>query len=163
MAQWKRIQLGTMKLWVRSLVLLSGLRIQHCRELWCRSQTLLGSCVAVAVAEASSYSSNQTPSLGTSICQGCSPKKQKNNSNNVETLKCESLLCFSRYRTVITRTRISLENIIWKYTRGFINIKSPSGEVIPFLFLFQFSDFVPQSLDVGLGYFNTVARVGLGI
>ena len=27
-----------------------GLRIQSCRELWCRSQTRLGSCVAVAVA-----------------------------------------------------------------------------------------------------------------
>ena len=30
--------------------LLSGLRIRHCRELWCRLQTLLGSGVAVAVA-----------------------------------------------------------------------------------------------------------------
>ena len=28
---------------------LSGLRIWHCRELWCRSQTWLGSGVAVAV------------------------------------------------------------------------------------------------------------------
>ena len=37
-AQQKRIQLGTMRLWVRSLALLSGLRIQHCCELWCRSQ-----------------------------------------------------------------------------------------------------------------------------
>ena len=42
------------------------------------SLTLLGglrSGMAVAVAYASSYSSNLTPSLGTSICQGCSPKK----------------------------------------------------------------------------------------
>ena len=37
MVQEKRIQLGTMRLQVRSLVLLRGLRIQ------------LGSCVAVAV------------------------------------------------------------------------------------------------------------------
>ena len=29
--------------------LLSGIRIQHCHDLWCRSQTQLGSCVAVAV------------------------------------------------------------------------------------------------------------------
>ena len=29
----KRTQLGTMRLWVRSLALLSGLRIQRCREL----------------------------------------------------------------------------------------------------------------------------------
>ena len=34
-AQWKRIQLGTMKLRVRSLALLSGLRIRGCHELWC--------------------------------------------------------------------------------------------------------------------------------
>ena len=34
---------------VRSLVLLSGLRIQHYRDLWCRFQTWLGSGVALAV------------------------------------------------------------------------------------------------------------------
>ena len=28
-AQWKRTQLGTRRLWVPSLALLSGLRIQH--------------------------------------------------------------------------------------------------------------------------------------
>ena len=36
MAQQKRIRLGTMRLQVRSLASLSGLRIWHCRELWCR-------------------------------------------------------------------------------------------------------------------------------
>ena len=36
MAQHKRIQLGTMRLWVWSLSLLSGLSIQRCHELWCR-------------------------------------------------------------------------------------------------------------------------------
>ena len=50
MAQWKRIRLGTMRLQIRSLALLRGLRIRHCRELWCRSQTQLGSHVAVALA-----------------------------------------------------------------------------------------------------------------
>ena len=35
---------------VPSLALLSGLRIRHCRELWYRLQTWLGSWVAVAVA-----------------------------------------------------------------------------------------------------------------
>ena len=34
MAQPKRIRLGTMRLWVRSLTSLSGLRIHHCCELW---------------------------------------------------------------------------------------------------------------------------------
>ena len=31
-----------MRAWVQSLALLSGLRIQLCCELWCRSQTWLG-------------------------------------------------------------------------------------------------------------------------
>ena len=35
----------------------------------------LGSSVAVAVAQAHSCSSNSNPSLGTSICLGCGPKK----------------------------------------------------------------------------------------
>ena len=37
MAQWKQIRLGTMRLRVRSLPLLSGLTIRRCHELWCRS------------------------------------------------------------------------------------------------------------------------------
>ena len=35
---------------VQSLASFSGLRIQRCHELWCRSQMRLGSGVAVAVA-----------------------------------------------------------------------------------------------------------------
>jgi len=41
-AQWKRIQLVSMRMQVQSLAL-------HCRELWCRSQRRLGSRIAVAV------------------------------------------------------------------------------------------------------------------
>ena len=37
-----------MRMWVQSLVLLSGLRIRYCHELWCRLQMRVGSCVAVA-------------------------------------------------------------------------------------------------------------------
>ena len=48
MAQRKQIQLGTVRLWGQSLTPISGLRIQRCRELWCRSKTRLGSGVAVA-------------------------------------------------------------------------------------------------------------------
>ena len=68
-----------MRTQVQSLTLLSGLKIQHCCELWCRSQTQLGSdvAVAVAVAMARAYSSNLTPSLGTSISHRCDPKKTK--------------------------------------------------------------------------------------
>ena len=42
----------SMRTWVQSLASLGGLRIWRCRELWCRSQMWLGSCVAVAVAVA---------------------------------------------------------------------------------------------------------------
>ena len=52
------IRLGIMRLWVWSLASLNGLRIRHCHELWCRSQTQLGSQVAVAVVQAGGYSSN---------------------------------------------------------------------------------------------------------
>ena len=50
MAQWKRIQLETMRLQVLSLASLSGLRIRRCHELWCRSQMLLGTGMAVVLA-----------------------------------------------------------------------------------------------------------------
>ena len=49
MAQWKQIQLGAMRLRVRSLASISALRILRCHELWCRSQMQLGPHVAVAV------------------------------------------------------------------------------------------------------------------
>ena len=78
-AQWKLIRLVTMRLWVQFLTSLSGLRIWCCHELWCKLQTWwLGSGIIVAVAQAGSYSSDSTPSLGTSICRECSPKKQIN-------------------------------------------------------------------------------------
>ena len=40
-------QLVSMRFGVQSLALLSGLKIWRCHELWCRSQTWLGSGVAV--------------------------------------------------------------------------------------------------------------------
>ena len=66
-----------MRLQVRSLASLSALKIWHCRELWCKSQTRLGSGIAMALAQASNCSSDSIPSLGTSICLGCSPRKDK--------------------------------------------------------------------------------------
>ena len=41
-----------------------------------RLQTQLGSSVAVAVAQARGYSSDSTPSMGTSIYLRCGPKKR---------------------------------------------------------------------------------------
>ena len=55
--------------------LLSGLRIWCCCELWCGLQTRLRSRVAVAVMQASSYSSDWTPSPGTFVCHLYDPKK----------------------------------------------------------------------------------------
>ena len=75
MAQQKQIQLVSMRMWDRSLASLNGLRIWHCHELECRSQTPLDS--RVAVTQAGSYSSDSTPSLGTSIRCRCGPKKKK--------------------------------------------------------------------------------------
>ena len=49
LAQWKQIWLGIMRLGVRSLTSLCGLRVQRCCELRCRLQTRLRSHVAVAV------------------------------------------------------------------------------------------------------------------
>ena len=66
-----------MRTWVRSLALLSGLRILRGHELWCRSQARLGSRIAVAVVLAGSCSSDSASSLGTSICCRYGKKKKK--------------------------------------------------------------------------------------
>ena len=71
-----------MRMGVRSLALLSGLRIWCCHELWFRSQRRFGSRVAVVVAVVSSYSSYSTPGLGTSICCGYGPKMSKKNQSS---------------------------------------------------------------------------------
>ena len=71
-----------MRMQVRSLSSLSGLRIQCCHELCCRLQMGLRSRVAVAVEEAGSCSSDSTPSLGTSKCHRYGPKKTKRQKKN---------------------------------------------------------------------------------
>ena len=48
-----------------------------CCELWCRSQMWHRSHFAMAVAWASSCSSDSPPNLGTSICFKCGPKMRK--------------------------------------------------------------------------------------
>ena len=57
------------------------IRIRHCHKLQCRLQTWLGSHVAVAVA--SSCSSDSTPSPGTFICQGVAVKRRKKKRHGV--------------------------------------------------------------------------------
>ena len=70
---------------VQSLASLGGLRIQCCRELWCRSQTWLSSGVAMVVVQAGSCSSDSSPSLGTSIATGVALKRQKNKTKQKKT------------------------------------------------------------------------------
>ena len=90
MVQWKRIPLGPMMFRARSLASIRRLRIWHCRELWWSLQRRLGSCVAGAGAGAGararavagSCSCNWIPSLGTTICPGCSPAKQNRKRKN---------------------------------------------------------------------------------
>ena len=76
-ARLEQTQLVSMRMQILSLALLSGLKMRCCCELWCRLQTQLGS--GAAGAGASSYSSDSTPSLGTSLYGKCSsphpPKK----------------------------------------------------------------------------------------
>ena len=74
--QWLMNPTRTMRMRIRSLALLIGLGIRRCRELWCGLQTWLWSHIAVAVGKASGYSSDSSPSLGTSICLRCGLKRQ---------------------------------------------------------------------------------------
>ena len=62
--------------------LLSGLRIQHCHELWCRSQMWLGSRVAVAVVLASGHNLNSIPAWEPPYATGAALKRQKNKNSN---------------------------------------------------------------------------------
>ena len=62
-----------------------GRGIQHCLELWCRSQTWLAFHVAVAVLLVSTRSSDLNPSPGTSICCRCNPKKKKKKKKQTNT------------------------------------------------------------------------------
>ena len=66
-----------MRTWVLSLVLLSGLRIQCCLELGCRSQKWFRSGVAVAVVETGSYSSDLTPAWELPYATGAALKNKK--------------------------------------------------------------------------------------
>ena len=95
-AQLSRTWLVTMRMKVRSLASLSGLRILCGRELWCRSQTQLGSGIAVAVVWTGGYSPDSTPSLGTSIGSEHSPKKQRDKQTN------KNLGVFLPYNPAIT-------------------------------------------------------------
>ena len=62
---------------VWSLTLLGGLRIQHCRELWCSLQTWLWSGAVWIWCWWAPTALIRPPSLRTSTCCGCGPKRDK--------------------------------------------------------------------------------------
>ena len=88
-----------MRTQVRSPASLSGLRVQRCCELCCRSQTRLRSGVAVAVVAAGGYSSDSTHGLKTSMCRmGAAftktKKKKKKGHKKLPLLGSRRLLWF---------------------------------------------------------------------
>ena len=83
----QRIRLESM-MQVQFLDSLSGSRIWHCHQLKRRSETWLRSVIAVAVVQASSYSSDSTPRI--SICHRCGPKKTKKKKIELQYLHKDS-------------------------------------------------------------------------
>ena len=67
----------SVRMQVQSLTSLTGLRIQPCHKLRCRSKMWLGSGIAVAGVQAGSWSSDSMPSLGTAIPRMQLLKKKK--------------------------------------------------------------------------------------
>ena len=112
MAQWKQIWLASMSMQVQSLAVLGGLRIQCCHKLQCRSQMQIRSGVAAAVVLGSSYSSDSTPSLGTVMCCGCDPKRQKKKKVLSHTHLLGHMWCYFLSRLIISRV-YALSPLIW--------------------------------------------------
>ena len=125
-----------MRTWVQPLALLSGLKIQHCHELWCRSQTRLRSRVAVAVAEARNYSSNSTPSLGTSICGGSGLRNGKKKKKSFERCGYSGTLVYSWWECKMLQL---LWKTVWQLLKK-LNIDLPCDPKIP----------LPKKLKQGL-------------
>ena len=69
-----------MRLQVQSLALFSGLRIRRCHELWCRSQTQLGSHRLAAVAPIRPLAWEPPYAAGVALEKAKRQKKKKNES-----------------------------------------------------------------------------------
>ena len=81
-AQQKQIWLASMTTQVPSLPSLSGLRIQRCRELWCRLQTRLRSGIAGLWCKPAAAALIQPLAWEPSYAVGAALKKRQNNNNN---------------------------------------------------------------------------------
>ena len=84
----------------------------------------LGSCVAVAVVQAGSCSSDWTPCLGTSICLQCGPKKEENKTKQNKTKK------LYQYKEVLKpgNLRTTLEGMVRKRKKLPLIIRKQAGE-----------------------------------
>ena len=106
-AQRKWTQPVSMRTQVRSLASLSGLWIQVLP--WAVGWMQLGSGIAVAVAQASSFGSDSTPGLGISICRVWGLKKQKKKTEKKKKREVTSKLKTSIKRVKETKS-FSLRN-----------------------------------------------------
>ena len=84
--QWKQIRPGTMRLWVWSLALLSGLRIWCCHGLWTTDAAHIWCGYGIGWWLQLRFN----PYPGNSICCGCGHKKRKKEQKSKESL-CELL------------------------------------------------------------------------
>ena len=90
--------------------------IWHWRELWCRLQTCLRPHIAVAVA--GRCSSDSTPSLRTSICYGCSPKKQSVDQSINQSINQYRVTCRNYFVSLFSKSERDEQHflhITWRY------------------------------------------------
>ena len=115
MAQWKQIWLGTTRLWVPSLALPSGLRIGIAVSCGVGRRCGLDLALLWLWGRPTTTAPIQTPSLGTSICHGCSPEKRpKKKKNFIYSLTWLSVhqIFFAFYHVPIIRQGIRFIKII---------------------------------------------------
>ena len=103
-------------------------RIQHCRELQCRSQTRLGSSAAMALVQDCGYSSDQTPSLGTSVCRRSGPRNDKKKKKKKEIMA-------SKKKFIIEINSYTLGNQVWSDVTLLGNLDRFNGICLPVFFL----------------------------
>ena len=120
---------------VRSLISLSGLRIQHCHELWCRSKTWLGSLL-LWLWRRPAATAPMTPSLGTSICHGCGPQKQKKKKGRRKTPPNSTL--FACKMASAPQPLFPLGTPFLAKTRGSVGVPASALSFLDFFSFFSF-------------------------
>ena len=129
-----------------------------CCELWCRSQTLLRSHFAVAVEQASSCSSNRTPSLGTSIYRGCSPKKKSTVHNLVQILLGLVLYLYKLFHLWTKKKKNHVDN---SHVNSFKYYKGSSRFLKICLFIISISSMKSLDISCDLFFHSSLAPCGI--